>query len=129
MSETNKFLIHKHETAHPHYDFYLQLKDRPMSWIIPNGIPSKKKEKKVAIHKDPPNCSIDDLELEKKIEDSYGEGKITVWDIGSFKIETNKSIKIIIEAKGAKLCGKYLLHIPNWGRWTKKRLWTLEKIS
>ncbi len=48
--------------------------------------------------------------------------------MGSYEVETFKNIKIIIEVKGEKLRGKYLFHVPNWGRWTKKRLWTIEKI-
>lgn len=129
MSETNKFLIHKHDTAHPHYDFYLQIEDQHQLWIVPNGIPTSKKEKRVAIQNNPINSSLENLESTKRLEDSYGAGKIEVWDKGSIKIETNKNIKIIIEARGDKMIGKYLLHIPNWGRWTKKKLWTLEKIS
>ena len=50
MSETNKFLILNHETDHPHFDFYLQFEDQQLSWIIPNGIPTNKKEKKGVKH-------------------------------------------------------------------------------
>ncbi len=128
MSETNKFLILNHETDHPHFDFYLQFEDQQLSWIIPNGIPTNKKEKKVAIQNELCSYTIDEMTLEKKFEDSYGIGKIEIWDSGSIKADTRKNIKIIIEAKGDKMSGKYLLHIPNWGRWTKKRLWTIEKI-
>lgn len=128
MSETNNFLIRKHNTPHPHYDFYLQVGDELRTWIVPNGIPSNSKEKKVAVENHNSNESIDNLESQEKFEDSYGVGKAEIWDKGSCKLETNKNVKIIIEARGSKLKGKYLLHVPNWGRWTKKRLWTLEKI-
>jgi len=128
MSKTNNFLISKHNTPHPHYDFYLQVGDELRTWIIPNGIPSNKKEKKVAVENDNPSGSIENIESKKKLEDSYGKGSINIWDKGSCSLETNKNIKIIIEAKGDKLNGKFLLHVPNWGRWTKKRLWTIEKI-
>ena len=128
MSETNNFLIHKHKTANPHYDFYLQIGDQLWFWIIPNGIPSNKKEKKVAIQNEFCKSSIGEIESEKEVEDSYGVGKIEKWDKGFFEVETSKNIKIIIEAKGDKLKGKYLFHVPNWGIWTKKRLWTIEKI-
>ena len=129
MSVTNNFLIQKHKTAYPHYDFYLQLGDQLWSWIIPNGIPLNKKDKKVAIQNELCKHSINELGSEKEIKDCYGAGQVENWDKGSVKIETNKKIKIIIDAQGERVCGKYLLHIPNWGRWTKKRLWTLEKIS
>ena len=129
MSETNNFLIKKHSTPHPHYDFYLQVGDEMRTWIIPNGIPSNIKEKKVAVENNNSKESIEHLESVGKFEDSYGTGKAEIWDRGSYRLETNKNVKIIIDAQGNKLNGKFLLHVPNWGRWTKKRLWTLEKIS
>ena len=79
------------------------------------------KEKKIAIEKEPPNCSLDDLGSEKRIEDCYGEGEIAVWDRGSFKIETNKNIKIIIETKGAKLNGKYFASHTQLGKVDKEK--------
>ena len=128
MSETNNFLIHKHNTPHPHYDLYLQIGDELRSWIIPNNIPENKKEKKVAVENTVLKDAIENIESNDMIEDSYGAGKTKLWDKGAYTFETNKKIKIIIEAQGNKFNGKYLLHVPNWGRWTKKRLWTLEKI-
>jgi len=129
MNETYNFLIHKHETPHPHYDFYLQIGEELKSWIIPNGIPDNSKGKKVAVENDVLNESIEIIATQEVFEDSYGAGKTKLWDKGTYSLETNKKIKIIIEAQGNKLNGKYLLHVPNWGRWTKKRLWTLEKIG
>ncbi len=129
MSETNSFLIHKHTTTHPHYDLFLQIGNELKSWIIPNGLPANKKEKKVAIENETGVKSLDTLETQLNREDSYGKGKIELWDKGSYTLETSKKIKLIIEANGNELNGKYLLHVPNWGRWTKKRLWTVEKIK
>ncbi len=129
MSETYNFLIHKHTTAHPHYDLYLQVGNELKSWIIPNGIPTDKKEKKVGVENEPICNSLEELESVVTGEDEYGKGKIKLWDKGSYILETSKNIKLIIEANGEELKGKYLLHVPNWGRWTKKRLWTVEKIK
>ena len=129
MSETYNFLIQKHSTTHPHYDLFLQVGNELKSWIIPNGIPSNKKEKKVAIENETVVESLDALEALKSLEDDYGKGKTKLLDKGSYNLETSKKIKLIIEANGKELKGKYLLHVPNWGRWTKKRLWTVEKIK
>jgi bifunctional non-homologous end joining protein LigD len=129
MSETSNFLIYKHNTPHPHYDLYLHVGEEIKSWIIPNGIPENSKNQKVAVESGLFNKSMEELESQETIEDSYGEGKAELWDKGSCKLETNKNIKIIIEPKGNQFNGKYLLYVPNWGRSTKKRLWTIEKIS
>ncbi|MGB2691675.1 MAG: DNA polymerase ligase N-terminal domain-containing protein [Thermodesulfobacteriota bacterium] len=128
MSETSNFLIHKHITSHPHYDFYLEVGGELKSWIIPNGLPEKTKSQIVAVESGLLNQSIKELESQEMFEDSYGVGETEFWDKGSCTLETNKDIKIIIEPLGDKFIGKYLLHVPNWGRTTKKRLWTIEKI-
>jgi len=128
MSGTNNFTIQKHDTTHPHYDFYLQIGGEVKSWIVPNGIPDNTKEKKIAVECESSYKTLPDAQSSNVIEDAYGTGKARVWDEGVCTLETNKNIKIILEASGKKFNGKYILHIPNWGRWTKRRLWTIEKI-
>jgi len=128
MKETSNFLIRKHNTPHPHYDLFLEVGEELRSWIIPSNIPKNENEKKVAIENEILKESIADTDTKEIIEDSYGAGKTKLWDKGKYTLETKKKIKIIINAEGGKFNGKFLLHVPNWGRWTKKRLWTLEKI-
>ena len=128
MSETNNFIIHKHSTPHPHYDLYLQTGEELKSWIIPDSIPDSTKEKKIAVESESDNQPLSEIASSKKFEDSYGTGPVEIWDKGTFEAETNKNIKIIIKPRGNKFKGKYILHVPNWGRWTRKTLWTIEKI-
>jgi len=128
MSGTSNFIIQKHDATHPHYDLYLQIGGEVKSWIVPNGIPENTKEKKIAVECESSYKTLPDAQSSKVIEDAYGAGKARVWDEGVCTLETNKTIKIILEASGKKFNGKYILHIPNWGRWTKRRLWTIEKI-
>jgi bifunctional non-homologous end joining protein LigD len=129
MKETSKFLIRKHNTSHPHYDLFLEVGNELKSWIIPTNIPKNPSDKKVAIEVDVPKQSLEEAEAQEMIEDAFGVGKTKLWDKGIYTLETNKKIKIIINAEGGKLKGRFLLHVPNWGRWTKKRLWTMEKIK
>jgi bifunctional non-homologous end joining protein LigD len=129
MKETSKFLIRKHNTSHPHYDLFLEVGNELKSWIIPTNIPKNPSDKKVAIEVDVPKQSLEEAEAQEMIEDAFGVGKTKLWDKGIYALETNKKIKIIINAEGGKLKGRFLLHVPNWGRWTKKRLWTMEKIK
>lgn len=128
MSETNSFIIQKHDTPNPHYDLHLQIGSELKSWIIPNNIPSGTKEIKIAIENQTVQQSLLKTKSKKVIEDAYGKGKIKLWDEGEFTIETKWKTKLILKTTGKKFNGTFLLHIPNWGRWTKKRLWTIEKI-
>ena len=77
MSETNNFVIHKHNTLNPHYDLHLELGEESKSWIIPNNIPSVTKEIKIAIESDSAHPDTNSKEV---IEDAYGSGKIELLD-------------------------------------------------
>ncbi len=128
MKETSKFLIKEHDTAHPHYDLFLEVGNELRSWIIPTTIPTNKSEKKVAIEVDAAKQSLEEAEAQEMIEDAYGIGETKLWDKGTYTLDSYKNIKIVFNAEGTKLSGAFLLHVPNWGRSTKKRLWTIEKI-
>jgi len=128
MKETSKFLIKKHDTPHPHYDLFLEVGNELRSWIVPTSIPTNISEKKVAIEVDAPKQSLEEFEAQEVIEDAYGTGKTKLWDKGIYTLDSYKNIKIVFNSEGNKFKGSFLLHVPNWGRWTKKRLWTLEKI-
>jgi len=128
MKETSKFLIRKHNTPHPHYDLFLEVGNELKSWIIPTNIPKNPSDKKVAIEVDVPIQSLEEAGAQEMIEDAYGRGKTKLWDKGTYTLDSHKNIKIVFNAEGSKLKGRFLLYVPNWGRWTKKRLWTMEKI-
>lgn len=127
MNVTSKFIIQRHKTHHPHYDLTLEYEGGIRSWIIPGGIPEKEKEKKVAIEEPREEKSFREIKDVLK-KDGYGECVLETWDKGSYRIETKNSIKLIISANGKRFKGKFLLHNPGWGRWTKKKLWVLEKV-
>ena len=127
MNETSRFIIRHHKTQRPHYDLTLEKNGEARSWILPGGVPEIEKERKIAIEEPeedrPVNKTQDEI-----YEDAYGEGKLKTWDSGPFDTLTENSIKYIISASGKKFNGKYLLHNPGWGRWTKKRLWVIERV-
>ena len=120
MSGTSSFTIHSHKTKRPHYDLTLEKDGVKRSWILPRGIPKKVSERKIAVEEP----AADD----RSRSDFYGRGQGALWDSGAFNISTENKIKYIFSAEGKKFKGKYLLHNPGWGRWTRRRLWVLEKV-
>lgn len=128
MKETSRFIIQHHKTPHPHIDLTLETDEGIRSWIVPGGIPEKEKEQKIAIEEPGEKKSIAEVKDELTV-DGYGEGVLETWDEGPYRFEAKNRIKFIISAGGMRFKGKFLLHNPGWGRWTKKKLWVLEKVS
>lgn len=124
MKETSSFIIHQHKTKRPHLDLTLKKDGEPRSWILPLGVPEKVNERRIAIEEP----GVHEEESQAKRSDFYGEGRSAPWDSGAFHISTENKIKYIFSADGKKLKGKFLLHNPGWGRWTKRKLWVLEKV-
>lgn len=124
MKETPSFIIHYHNTKRPHYDITLKKDGEVLTWILPRGIPQQVSDRKIAVEESPEVGHEEDSGR----NDFYGEGECETWDSGPFSINTENSIKYIFSANGEKFDGKYLLHNPLWGRWTKRKLWVLEKV-
>ncbi len=127
MNGTSRFIIQLHKTKRPHYDLTLEQNGDTRSWILPRGIPEIEEDRKIAIEERGEKGSFNEAQ-DTVIKDGYGEGELKTWDSGSYSIETKNSIKYIISVNGKKFKGKFLLHNPGWGRWTKKKLWVLEKV-
>ena len=124
MRETSKFTIHKHKTPSPHYDLVLENGGEKRHWIIPTNIPREYREKRIAIEQGERDNLKKESESAKTVEDAYGKGTSEIWDRGSYELETAKDIK-----HGGKFKGNFLLFVPGWGEWTKKRVWVLEKVK
>lgn len=124
MKETPSFVINFHKTKRPHYDITLTKDGAVRSWILPGGLPKEVSDRKIAIEE-----SINSGEENgTSLKDLYGREGCVRWDSGDISISTENSIKYIFSASGEKFKGKYLLHNPSWGRWTKRKLWVLEKV-
>jgi bifunctional non-homologous end joining protein LigD len=127
MNGTSRFIIQLHKTKRPHYDLTLEQNGDTRSWILPRGIPKIEEDRKIAIEERGEKGSFNEAR-DTVIKDGYGEGELETWDIGLYSIEAKNSIKYIISTNGKKFKGKFLLHNPGWGRWTKNKLWVLEKV-
>lgn len=125
MTGTSSFIIQSHNTKRPHYDLLIEKGGEIRSWILPRGIPEKVSGRRIAIEEHVLTAGKD----KGVTEDLYGQGDSSTWDSGGFALHTENKIKYIFTAHGTKLSGKFLLHNPGWGRWTKKKLWVLEKVA
>lgn len=125
----NRFVVHKHQASHLHYDFRLELPEDIFkgparlpnpersrggrqvvlkSWAVPKGVPTQAGIKHLAVAVE--DHPVDYINFSGIIPvGNYGAGTVEIWDKGSFKLldSTPKSLKF--ELKGKKLTGNYVL--------------------
>lgn len=126
------FVIQKHDATRLHYDFRLEMDGVLKSWAVPKGIPSKKGDKRLAMH-------VEDHPLEYGgfegtiPEGNYGAGTVMLWDRGTYELLGGKPLQAYKEGKlhfrlaGNKLVGEWTL-VRMRGREEKgKEPWLLIK--
>ena len=128
MSGTHpNFFLLKHTSEHLHYDLRLEIRGITRSWVLPITIPTEHDETRLAIEDWEEKSAY--LDPEGIIEDGYGKGKYEIWDTGACEIIRQSKSRIELMTKGNKFGGRFVLLLPNWGRFYKKRLWLLIKVG
>jgi len=130
------FVIQKHDTSHPHYDFRIEVNGVLKSWAVPKGLPNNIYDKRLAIETE--DHPMEYANFEGNIpKGEYGGGKVVIWDRGVFsnltikdgnKITSADAIKnghINISLEGIKLSGEFSLLL--FKKKKNKREWLIIK--
>ena len=106
MKKVLKFVVHRHEAKHLHFDLRLEHKGVLKSWAVPKGLPESSGVKRLAVEVE--DHEIDYAAFEGTIPDgSYGAGKVEIWDAGTFIDEEWDKDKITVRFNGRRLSGRY----------------------
>ncbi len=121
------FVIHDHHASHHHYDLRLEHEGVLKSWAVPKEPPMDDKTKRLAMEVEDHPYSYKDFEGTIP-EGNYGAGTVKIWDNGTYVPEKFSDKEIIIDFKGKKLKGKYVLIKTNFGKSKNAWLWFKKKI-
>lgn len=103
-----KYSIQEHDATKKHWDLRIQKGLKLKSWAITKVPPKKAGIKRLAIQT--PDHALSYWDFEGEIEEGkYGAGTVKIWDIGTCEVEKYTPSEIIVDIKGKKLKGKYVL--------------------
>lgn len=108
MRKAPKFVVHRHQATHLHYDLRLEKDGVLKSWAVPKGMPGSTGVKRLAVEVE--DHPLDYASFEGEIpEGQYGAGKVEIWDSGTYVEETWGEGRITVEFIGKKLAGRYAI--------------------
>lgn len=129
-ADAQRFVVQKHDASSLHYDFRLEVDGVLKSWAVPKGPSTDPSEKRLAMPTE--DHPLDYIDFEGLIpDDSYGAGKVIVWDTGEYENQTKdddgntldmadaiESGHVSFWLDGSKISGGYALtRTGSDGRW------------
>ncbi len=112
----SRFVIHRHQARHLHYDFRLEMEGVLKSWAVPKGIPSEPGVRRLAVQVE--DHPIDYIDFAGKIpEGAYGAGIVEIWDKGEFDLDKRAPARLEFSLRGEKLSGEYVLIHTDGKNW------------
>jgi DNA ligase D-like protein (predicted 3'-phosphoesterase) len=104
----NIYVIQKHAATNLHYDLRLEMDGVLKSWAVPKEPPVEFGVRRLAVQVE--DHPIAYATFEGTIpKGEYGAGTVEIWDKGTFKMLDRKEDKLVLEIKGEKLRGQFVL--------------------
>lgn len=106
--ESSIYVIQKHSASHLHWDLRLEMDGVLKSWAVPKEPSMDPSVKRLAV-------MVEDHPIEySKFEGvipkgNYGAGKVEIWDSGNFDVIEKTDRGFVIEIRGRKLKGTFVL--------------------
>jgi bifunctional non-homologous end joining protein LigD len=111
-----RYVIHKHDATNLHYDLRLESDGVLLSWAIPKALPSKTKEKRLAIQTEPHPMKY--INFEGIIPaNEYGGGEMWVFDTGEVTYLKKEESKIRFVLSKGKITGEFYIYHTDGNKW------------
>lgn len=116
----SRFVVQEHHASTLHWDFRLEMDGALKSWAVPKGPPEVPGIRRLAVQTE--DHPVAYIAFEGEIADGqYGAGSVSIWDAGTFDLESFDPSKYVFTLHGKRLTGGYaLIH-------TKDKQWILLK--
>ena len=103
-----KYVIHRHDASHLHYDLRLEYGGALKSWAVPKEPSADPKVKRLAVQV--ADHALDYADFEGVIDEGrYGAGEVKIWDSGTYTPIKTEAKEWVVDIKGNKLNGIYCL--------------------
>jgi len=104
----SRFVVHRHDASHLHFDFRLEKDGLLKSWAVPKGIPEEPGVRHLAVQVEDHPLSY--INFAGTIpEGQYGAGTVEIWDNGTYVPQKWTDKEIAFTIKGKKLSGEYVM--------------------
>lgn len=124
---SSRFVVHKHQASHLHWDFRLELDGVLKSWAIPKEPPVVLGVKRLAVQVE--DHPVDYLNFKGVIPvGNYGAGRVEIWDKGKFNLVDRSKNGLSVILSGRRLKGHYILLKPKGSRFGPKA-WLFFKLK
>lgn len=116
-----RFVVQEHHATSLHWDLRLERGGVLASWAVPKGIPPDPRVNNLAVHtEDHPLLYLD---FEGEIpEGSYGAGKMTIWDRGTYETHKFDDREVMVTLHGERARGRYVLFRTEGNQWMIHRM-------
>jgi len=112
----SRFVIHKHQARHLHYDFRLEMDGVLKSWAVPKGVPAEPGVRRLAVQVE--DHPLDYIDFAGTIpEGEYGAGTVEIWDKGKFQLGKKAVDRLEFSLRGEQLSGEYVLIHTDGKNW------------
>jgi len=115
-STRHRFVVHKHQARHLHYDFRLEIEGVLKSWAVPKGVPLEPGIRRLAVQVE--DHPVEYIDFSGRIpEGQYGAGTVEIWDSGEFELIKYEPDYLEFNLRGEKLSGDYALVYTDSKNW------------
>ena len=120
-ADGRRFVVQEHHARALHWDFRLERDGVLVSWAVPKGIPQDTKRNHLAVQTEDHPLEYADFEGTIAAGE-YGGGRVSIWDRGSYELETwsDREVKVVLH--GDRTQGRFVLIHTDGKNWIMHRM-------